>query len=210
MDEFNIDYGHWRDSKPHGHRVQDFIMTYPEWAIYLRRDMRFKCPNHWDQASESPKSFNTPESVSCQCWGFGVLVSGSIVPSKVSRGRNAELGSSPGEIKDMPGYLDYFRDVIHFPRQVLPQINDLVIFCEWNTKTQKIDKFPPTARPIRVHSVYIIRQVNSYFHRELSHLSCGVESHNIQADLINSLISTRFANLPVLNPDTTWTPYWTT
>jgi len=208
MNDWGISKGDWRDSNPYGKRIHENIMTYPEWGIYLRRDLRFRCPLHWNDEAESLKSFG---NVDCWCWGLGVGVSGTIVPCKISRGRNAEINPSLGEIKMEPGYLDFFRDVVHFPRGVLPQINDIILYCEWNTKAQKIDKFPPKARPIRIHSIYIIKQINSYFQRELSHLSCGIESLNIQGDLMNSLILNKLTNLSVWDSEETWNQvsYWT-
>lgn len=208
--EWDISLGEWRDSNPYGKRIHDNIITYPEWCIYLRKDPRFKCPDHWGEEELSFKSFGL---VDCWCWGLGVAVTGSIVPCKVTRGRNAEIGGIGGELKDQPGFLDFFQDVIHFPRGVYPQINDIVLYCEWNTKAQKVNKFPPRARPIRIHSIYVIRQINSYFLRELSHLSCGVESHEIQMDIVNSMIENKFTNLPIMNVDDAWKEnegYWRT
>ncbi len=132
-----------------------------------------------------------------------------IVPCRVSRGRWAEISAGDGP-RDIPGYLDTNQDVIHFPRAVLPQVNDFVLQCEWNTQSQKITKFPPRARPIRIHSIYIIRLVNAHFQRELSHFSCGVETLNIQSHLMNALIPNKLTNIPVMDPEQTWqqNSYW--
>jgi hypothetical protein len=142
--------------------------------------------------------------------GLGVAVSAFIVPCRVSRGRTAEIAPIDGQVRDAPGMIDLNQDVVHFPRSVLPQANDIVLQCEWNTQSQKIHKFPPRARPIRIHSIYVIRLINSHFQRELSHFSCGVESLNIQTDLLNSLLLTKLTNLTVIDVDKTWQQisYW--
>lgn len=206
MSEWKLDKGEWRDSNPYGKRISDHILEYPEWGIYLRRDTRFKCPEHYSEVTESYKSFG---QVDHWCMGLGVAVSGSIVPCSMSRGRNAEIGPLAGTVKDFPGYMDMFHDVAHFPREVLPQINDLLLLCEWNVPAQKIDKFTK-ARPIRVHSIYIIRQINSYFKRELSHFSCGVESLDINVYVVSQLVQSKLTNLPVINVEKTWrqNSYW--
>jgi hypothetical protein len=205
--EWGLEKGEWRDSNPFGTKVQNYIMTYPEWSIYLRRDTRFKCENHFDQATETPKSFGETD---CWCWGLGTAVSGSIVPCRVSRGRNAEITPLDGEVREAPGYIDYNQDVVHFPRAVLPQVNDLILQCEWTTSSQKITAPHPRSRPVRIHSIYIIRLINAHFQRELSHFSCGVETLNIEAGIMNSLIPEKLVNLPVLDVEQTWQQisYW--
>jgi len=207
MNEFGLDKGEWRDSNPLGLKMNKFMLNSPEWSIYLRRDVRFKCPDHFDQATEGYKSFGV---VDCSCLGLGVAVSASIIPCRVSRGRRAEIGSLDGEVRDMPGYMDFNQDVIHFPRAVVPQVNDFVLQCEWNTKAQKIDKPSPRARPIRIHSIYIIRLINAHFQREVSHFSCGVETINLHADQMNTLILSKLTNLPVIDVDKAWEQiaYW--
>lgn len=207
MNEWGLDNGEWRDSNPHGKKVHDFIMTYPEWAIYIRRDPRFKCPDHWDESAESFHSFG---DTSCWCWGLGVAVTGTIIPTKFSRGRTAEINPLDGEVKNIPGFVDITQDVIHMPRGIYPQVNDIVLCCEWNTRAQKVNLTPPKARPIRIHSIYVIRQINSYFQRELSHLSCGCETYHIQEQLANNLILNKLINLPVMDVEQTWQQisYW--
>ena len=207
MNDWDLDKGEWRDSKPYGSKIHDYLMMYPEWSIYLRKDYRFKCTDHYDQETESFKSFGT---VDCACMGLGVAVSAFIVPVRNSRGRWAEIGAVDGEVRDMPGYMDLNQDVMHFPRAVLPQVNDIVLQCEWNTGAQKITKFPPRSRPIRIHSIYIIRLINSHFQRELSHFSCGVETIQLHADQMNSLILNKLTNLPVVDVEQTWQQisYW--
>ncbi len=208
MNEWDINLGDWRDSKSYGSKIQDFIEEYPEWVVYLRRDTRFKCPLHFDEATETYKSFSYTD---CFCMGLGVAVSGSIVPCKISRGRNAEIRTLQNdESREVPGYIDYTQDVIHLPRAVYPKAGDIVMTCEWTSHPQRISSFPK-GRPIRVHSIYVIKQVNSYFQREVGYYSCGSDSLQIQYDLLDSSLLTRLGNLPFLNVQETWknSQYWT-
>lgn len=207
MNEWNLGHGEWRDSNPYGRKIQDFVEEYSEWVIYLRKDNRFKCPEHFDEATETSKSFG---SIDCWCMGLGMSVSGAIVPCKISRGRNAEIRTLQNdENRDVPGYIDYTQDVIHFPRAVYPNTNDIVLLPEWTTHPQKITSFPK-GRPVRIHSIYIIKQINTYYQREVGYFSCGSDSLQIQADLINSLVIPKLSNLPILNIENTWKQisYW--
>lgn len=209
MNDWNIGYGEWRDSEPFGHKIHNYIMKYPEWSIYIRKDHKFKCEEHFDLATDTALSFG---NIDCWCWGLGVAVSAMIVPCRVSRGRSAEIGSLDGEVRDMPGYLDFNQDIMHFPRAVLPQVNDVVLQCEWNVLPQKAASFLPRPRPIRIHSIYIIRLINTHFQREISHFSCGVETLNVQYDYYDSLILDKLSHLPVMNVEDSWNriDYWKT
>ena len=87
---------------------------------------------------------------------------------------------------------------------------DIVLQCEWNTPPQKIS-LNPSARPIRIHTVYILRLTNAHFQRELSHISCGAETLGINSSLMNELLITKLGNLPVFDGTDTWkdkTNFW--
>lgn len=206
MSEWDLGKGQWRDSKPFGFKMTEFIEQYAEWVVYLRKDNRFKCPEHYDQATSTLKSFG---DISCYCWGLGVAVSAMIVPSRITRGRTT--AAMEGAVRDMPGYFETDEQMIHFPRAVLPKENDIVLVCEWNNPTNKIPSYPhhlpAKSRPVRISSIYMIKQINSHYQRELSHFSCAVESHAITANLMDSFIQNKLTNLPVLNTGDTWQQY---
>lgn len=205
MNDWNLGKGEWRDSNPMGKRVQEFILENCEFVIYLRKDHKFKCPIHWSGPSDSPNLVD----IDCWCWGFGEKISATIVPARLSRGRNAEVGFMDGSVKDIPGYLPTFTDVIHFPRPVAPQVNDVILCCEWNVKAQYIDRVPKP-RPVAIHSIYMIKQINPYFQRELGWFSCGSESFEIEQDHIDQLISDKLINLSVMDVVSEWqqNSYW--
>ncbi len=205
MDEWGLDKGEFRDSDPYGKRVQKYIMENCEWIIYLRKDHRFKCPTHWSLSSESPSTFDP----TCDCWGFGEKITATIVPSRITRGRSAEVDFMGGSVHDIPGYMPNYKDVIHFPRAVAPQANDIILCCEWNIKAQYLNRVP-RPRPVGIHSIYMIKQINSHFQRELALFSCGMEAFEIDLDHMKALIPEKLTNLSVLDVDTSWqqNSYW--
>lgn len=206
MSEWDLGKGQWRDSKPFGFKMNEFINQYAEWAVYIRKDARFKCPEHYDQPTDTYKSFG---DINCYCWGLGVAVSAIIVPSRITRGRTTQ--AMEGAVRDMPGYFETDEQMAHLPRSVLPKENDFLLMCEWNNPVNKIPSYPhhlpAKSRPIRIYSIYIIKQIQSHYQRELSHFSCAIESQAISTDLVNSWINNKLTNLPVLDTDSTWQQY---
>lgn len=202
--EWQIGKGEWRDNSPLGERMQDFITTFPEYVIYIRKDHRFKCPKHWSNTTETPTTLD----VNCDCWGFGEKVTASIVPCRLSRGE-ARMDHRDGDLKQMPGFIGSWRDIVHFPRAVCPETNDIVMCCTWNVKFQDIPKVP-RPRPIDAHSIYLIRELNPQFQRELAWQSCGMKGFDIESDHIQKLINLKFDNLKVLEVDSSWPQkfYW--
>ena len=200
----NYKPGDWRDSIPYGEKIKEHILTYPQWAIYVRRDERFKCPLHYSEEAESFESFG---QVDCFCWGLGVKLSTSLIPTKLSLG-TGEINPKKVEIKHALGFLDFWNDVVYTPREVSPQINDIIIYCEWNTSSQYVNRWPPIARPIRLSSIYVIKQINSHFQREISFCECGVEGYNIQNDMMNRLLPEKLTNLKVFDVNFDIPTYW--
>lgn len=206
MNEWDLTKEDWRDSRPLGRKIQNFIEENPQYVIYLRKDPRFPCSRHYNQATETP----TFSDYSCtECWGFGVKMSGIIVPSRISMGANADISPKDGYIRGGPGYLTDYTVAVHFPRAVCPKQKDLILVCEWNKPSQKIIQ-APYGRPIRIASIYMIQQIQDHFMRELAWFSCGVKSLDIIADHVDSLLIPRLSNLDVLDVETTWKQdsYW--
>ena len=205
--EWQITKGDWRNSNPLGKKINDFILQDPEWAIYLRKEHRFPCPQHYDHSTETAKTF---ELVDCTCMGFGVKTIAQIIPCKISRGKNAEVDPQGGIARDLPGYLAMFSDVVHFPKGAYPRNQDIVMTAEWDVPISKIKAHAPSPRPVRIGSIYIIKIINAYYQRELSHFSCGMENLEIESDMADNLIPKMLTNLPVMEVDTVWqqNSYW--
>ena len=198
--DWSLDKGTWRDNSPIGKRIQDFIMKYPEWLILLRRDERFPCIEHHDFATKSRSSF----SGTCDfCLGFGVKVLPQIVPCRVSRGRFAEISSKDEALVSEPGMVPNFTDVAHFPRIVLPQINDILISAEWDKKTTDLFKVP-YARPVRFNSIWTIRNQEHHTQREVSWISCGLKSYEINDFQLAEIIPSHLRNLKVIDLKGSW------
>jgi hypothetical protein len=192
MNEWNIDEGDYLDYNALGRRVENFLLRNSEYVIYIRLDRRFPCPHGHSQETLTSKN----RDVNCPiCMGFGWKVTPQIVPSRLSRG-DAELETMGGDLRFDPGYIDHYKYVVSFPRWVYPDTNDLFIACEWNKPTQEIIK-PPIGRPLKIGSIYTIKKVNTNFMREISWISCGIKSFEIDSDHIQALIP-KFSRLEVL------------
>lgn len=199
--EWEISRASWRDNCPHGAQIQDFIAQFPEWMVYVRKDPRFKCSLHYHPASESHTGFTT----ACSCMGFGTKVSLNLVPIHISRGRMAEISAIDGSTREFPGYLMNNQDVAHIPRAVYPQPNDFLIGCEWDKPTQSLDT--NRGRVTRIHSIYMIKQINAQFQREVAFYSCGIDSLDFDLGKFQELIPL-FSNLEILDLSWKQDNYW--
>lgn len=202
--EWDISKGEWRDASPLGMRIEDFILEWPEFIIYLRKDNRFPCPKHYSQSSESVSTLD----IDCDCLGFGVKTTAAIVPCRLSRG-DARMDHRDGDNRQMLGFIGSWRDIVHFPRAVAPVENDIVIVCSWNVPMNKI-LTAPNPRPVVAHSIYLIRELNSQFQRELGWFSCGIKGFDIAQDQMDKLVYQKFGNLPILEEESSWPQrsYW--
>lgn len=206
MSEWDLVPEQWRDSDPMGRKIENFIYENNQYLVYIRKDQRFPCQDHYKQSNETA-IFPT---VSCDyCWGFGVKTTAAIVPARLSLGRTANIGPNDGFVRGVPGYLTDYTTVAHFPRAVAPNQKDLVLVCGWNKPTQHIAT-PPYGRPLKIFSIYMIQQVQDYFMRELSWYSCGLKTLDAIGDHIDNLIIPRLSNLDVLETHTSWkqNSYW--
>lgn len=205
MSEWDLRPGDWRDSNPLGYGLQGFMEDWVEYVLYLRLDSRFKCPEHFSQATESRITLD----VSCDCWGLGIKPLAQIAPARLSRG-GSEMGSKRGDKIIEPGSMDFSTDVAHFSRAVAPKIRDYVLICEWNKRHQDIPKFP-VARPTRITSIYLIKEINPHHQRELGWFSCGLDLVEFDRNLLNQIIKTKLSGLSVIDTAATWNSvkdYW--
>lgn len=190
MNDWQMEPNQWRDSNPYGKRIENYIMRYPQWIVYLRKDPSLKCADHWDPATSTPKSLGV---VDCACLGFGVLVTPEIVPCRMTLGRKSEV--SPLDKTDL-GFMTNLPNTIHFPRGVYPVENDVVLVCSWNVPANQIPK-ANNIRPVYITATYQIKQMNPYWFRNVEYFSCGMESIDIDMAHFNKLIPSKFANLEV-------------
>lgn len=193
------------DNWPLGWDAENFILDNCQYVVYIRKDPRFFCTQHWDQATQSPRITQAHCPV---CWGFGHKVTVSIVPSRISLGE-AKVSPKVTDLRTEIGFVEYYESSVFFPRAVRPALEDLVLICEWNCRAQDIGKVPHP-RVINVSTIYEIKQINDRFERELSWFSCGVEGaevHRLKFDLGLPYMT----NLWVLDTLTSWseqTNFW--
>jgi hypothetical protein len=192
MSEWNVGRGSWKDGMPLGASAEDFLLENAQWVIYFRKDHRFPCPTCYDMSTQSRISVG----YDCEtCFGFGKKVDPILVPARISFGP-PKVTSREADIRQNPGYIEFFSAEIDFPRAVKPKLEDLVLVCEWSKPTQQLGK--PRARPLSITSIYVIKQVNDYFERELSWYGCGAEAYDLEMHLLEEQLP-RLVNLPILD-----------
>lgn len=197
-DPWGIERGSWKDSIPLGASAEDFIFENPEWVLYLRKDPRFQCPEHYSQASEGPAFVDRPCSF---CMGFGVRTVPQVIPCRISRGSGG-MGVNEGHRRATPGYYEQYSLMADLPRFVCPEMGDLLCVVEWDRPTQKIGR-QPAARILSVSSIFMIKQLNDHFERELGWFACGLAGVGQMEDNIRRHIP-MMVDIPVLKGDSRW------
>lgn len=192
---WKLNQTNWKDSSPLGQHVEEFILENPQWVLYLRREPRFVCPDHWDVVTVNRKLGTPPCAL---CWGLGVRVYPIIVPSRIQLGMT-NMGATEGDLLVNPGYIDRFYTAIDFPRAVKPKLEDLILTCEWDKPTQQLGQYP-RARILRFNSIYQIKQVNDHFERELSWYSCGVRDFEVERQVLDNMIPS-ISSIRILRPE---------
>lgn len=169
----------WKDSRPLGKKVYDYIMENTQWVVYLRRDPTRPCVICRDPASSSPGAIR----VDCpgNCWGTGVKIDLQLAPCRIDTG-NAELSFLEGTIRIEPGWAERSTLVGFFPRIVYPREEDIILLCEWKKPAQRIAE-PPKGRPQSLIDVFTVKQVNPQFEREVGWFECGLKSDNVEYKL---------------------------
>lgn len=196
--------GSWKDNIPLGKSTQDFILENCQWVLYMRRDTRFTCPLHRDPSTLTAELLEAPCRV---CYGYGVRTEPQIVPCRISLGQ-PHVSHRETERRDLPGWLEYYNAAADFPRGIMPQLEDHVLICEWDKPTQELGRYP-RARVLRINSVYVIKQVNDHFERELSHYSVGLEAQDHElARLEMHLPVLRNVSIVNLDPDPLGVGQW--
>jgi len=201
--DWDIQRGGWKDVSPIGRQVERFILENPQYFLYFRRFPQIQCPEHWDVASGAPKFLGTD----CpKCWGFGLKTEAQLVPGRISFGPG-NVGAE-NSTKSVPGYVEYFTAVLHLPRAIKPELDDVVCSCEWNKPTQLVGK-KPLARVLKLNSVYQIKTINDYFERELSFYSCGLEIYDVHKKTLDQQLS-KLVDTPIIEVTKSWPQnfYW--
>lgn len=183
--EWGLIQGEWKDGNSDLNRkLEGFILQNPEWVIYLRRDDRFKCPQHWDQASETVAAFG---DVTCSfCRGLGVKTTLEVVPCRLERDRGT-MAPVDGSMRDGPGYIDMNDVVADFPRWIAPDVNDMFIVAEWECHPSQIPRLP-RVKAIRIEEIYRIKKTNAHWEREVAVINCGVELFPLERQKARDLI----------------------
>lgn len=185
--------GQGRDNRPLGLDVQEFILDNPQWVLYMRRDTRFVCPRHKDPATASAKLLESPCTV---CYGYGVKADPMIVPCRISLGQ-PRVTHRETELRALPGWLEYYVAAADFPRAVMPNTEDHILVCEWDKPSMLLGDYP-RARVLRISTVYVIKQVNDHFERELSHYSVGLEAQDHEIRRFEQHLPV-LKNVPIMN-----------
>jgi len=194
--------GGWKaNSQAIGTHVEKFIGEIPQWAIYVRRDLRFDCPTHKLPSTEGTTFFREH----CPfCWGTGFKTSFQLVPCKVSLGKGA-LGRE-GTVMDVPGLLARFSVTVDFPRTVYPKFDDFIITAEWNLPVSELPK-ATKPKPLRINNIYMLKQINDHFEREISWFNCGCEVYEIDKAKVEAELP-YLQDIEVLNTAWQQNSYW--
>jgi len=194
-DEWNLGGTSWKDSNPFGLQAENFIWDNPNWAIYFRKDQRFKCPGHYSISKQSSFTFN---EYCPKCLGFGIYTTAMIIPVRVNLGQ-AKLSVRSSDMRLLPGFMEHYVTTLDFPRNAKPQLEDVVLFCDWNKNYQDVPR-PPVGRPLNVTSIYLVKSLNDHIERELGWFDTGVEGFDYNEDWANTYIP-HLVNLPVLQKE---------
>lgn len=201
---WQLSRGSWKDNNPLGWDAENFILDNCQYVVYVRKDPRFACVRHWDEATQSPKVL---EEHCPTCWGFGRKVDFSLVPARITLGP-AKVSPKITDLRTDAGLVEYYESAVHFPRKVCPRNEDLVLVCEFDTPAQELH-YAKRPRVVRVATIYLIKQINDRFERELAFYSCGVEGAEVERSRIERGLP-YLRNLEVLETLDTWTQsnYW--
>lgn len=204
MDPFNLQNTNWKDINPLAARVAKFVGENTQWVIYLRKDKRFPCPTCWDPSSKTADHGR----VDCEdgCWGTGVKTTLQLAPCRMVPGTPNNL--LEGDLRLGPGYVERNQVMGIFPREVYPQMEDIILAAEWTTPTQKLGS-PPRSRPVRISDVFIIKNTASHFEREFGWTTCSLELYTIDAKAFTDNIY-RMVNIEIIKRDksTELKTYW--
>lgn len=168
-DDWQMAKASWKDSKPLGKAVQDFIFENVEWVLFLRRDQRFPCLDCYDFSRAAQRS---DMSTCPNCWGTGVKITPTVIPCRLSRG-DAQISFREGDFRVAPGFIDRFSVTGDVPRAIKPQLEDFLIVCEWPIATQRIGK-EKQIKPLSFNSIYLVKQINDHYERELGWFNLGL------------------------------------
>lgn len=203
MNDWGVKKGNWKDSSPIGSHARDFIDENCQFSLYLRRDARFKCPDHFSAEGQSSLAVN---KVDAFCWGTGVKIIPQIVPCRFDFG-GTSISPRESDIRQDPGFIQYFKAVVFFPRIVKPQLEDLICIVEWDKPTQSISN-STKPRILNITDVFLIKQINNHFERELSFFGCGLEEYGINSDRFSKAVNL-VSNIKVLESGGEWQKsYW--
>jgi hypothetical protein len=189
-----------------GKRLEDFLMRNAEWVVLGRFDKRFLCPSHYSYTSHSKTDWAPDCSL---CHGFGVKTTFEIVPCRIERDRGM-IGPADGDTRLTPGYVGQDQIICDFPREVRPQIEDLVLTCEWPVHPQQLSVLPKK-RPLRIVDAYFIKQINYHHERELVIINTSLDLYTIEDTRLQDLIQIGFDDLLIRKADgTEWQTgsYW--
>lgn len=186
----------YRENSPLGEKVQDFILENCEYVLYLRKDKRFHCPAHWDQATLTAK--HTTQYCPT-CLGLGNLTIPQIIPARISH-FDAQVTTRSSDNRYMPGYMENINSVLHVPRAVYPELEDIFLTGEWDKPAQKLGQ-KPVGKLLRIADIYIIRRTREWFEREVSSFSCGVERiESLRTVLEHQIPQIQNASILEVNP----------
>ena len=191
------------ENNPYGTKIQDFLMERVQYVIYLRKDLRFPCPDHYDQSSGAESTIITDAWACDDCWGFGIKTDAYIAPCRISHG-TAGIGPLGGEIIQEPGGITSETEIVHFPRAVLPQPKDIILECEWDKLVGFFTKFKTKPRAVRIVKGYVINDVTAYWWKEIEYFSCGIKDQQVDLDHFRRLLPVKLADPTPIEVETTW------
>lgn len=197
MNEWGLREGDYKNDFNIGDSITNFILENAEWVLYLRKDHRFFCPKHWDEKTKNPIDLKPGEECKV-CYGFGIKIDPIIVPSRITRSP-IKASTREGDIRLEPGYIEYFHWQIDFPKEVKPNLEDLISICEFDTPTQQIGNVPyVTIKSIK--NTFLVKQINPNYERQISWFSTSLEIFDFKSNLVNTLVP-MFISVPVMNYD---------
>jgi hypothetical protein len=203
MSEWGQSRSNWKKAYPIGNSAEKFIFENPDYAIYLRLRDEDKCAKHWSDSDASTTIARVTEEACSKCWGTGRLVTPKIIPIRLAQG----LASTQGEVRSEAGYLEVWSYTGYIPRVIKPELEDIILICEWNIPIEQVP-VNPKRKVLRFTDALTIKSVVDRFEREVAYIGINLKNTNIDKNLLDKNIPLTIDTPIFKEEEWSRTTYW--
>ena len=102
-----------------------------------------------------------PGEICTDCYGFGYKITPMVVPCRFTRSPAKSTGRT-GDMRLEGGYTQYYHQQIDFPKEIKPELEDIVLTCEFKAQSTAIGDLNYCG-VLRVINGFLIKQVNANY-----------------------------------------------